>query len=104
MLRRHLDHGRPILTGLNATFLYRCSREMPDTCADDDERGEPLGHFVVIAGYDRQRREFLVADPYDKNPLHRHTRYAVPADRLINAILLGVLTYDATLLILEPPR
>jgi hypothetical protein len=100
----HLDRGHPILTGLNATYLYRCCREMPDTGEDDDERGGPLGHFVIIAGYDRSRREFLIADPYEKNPLHRRTHYAVSSDRLINAILLGILTYDANLLILEPPR
>lgn len=104
LIRKFLDRGLPILTGLNATFLYRCMREMPSTGEDDDERGESLGHFVVISGYDRNLREFLVADPYDKNPLHRATLYRVSADRLINAILLGIMTYDANLLILEPPR
>lgn len=104
LLRKYLDRGLPILTGLNATFLYRCCRELPDTCEDDDERGEPLGHFVVLSGYDRGQREFLVADPYEKNPLRRSTLYAVPADRLISAILLGIMTYDANLLILEPPQ
>jgi len=28
----------------------------------------------------------------------------VPVQRLINAILLGVLTYDGNLLVLEPPE
>jgi len=27
LLRRHLVAGRPILTGLSATYLYRCARE-----------------------------------------------------------------------------
>jgi len=102
LLRRYLDKELPILTGLNATFLYRCAREIPETGEDDDERGEPLGHFVVLAGYDRARREYLIADPYERNPLDQGTLYRVATDRLISAILLGVLTYDANLLIIKP--
>ncbi|HAV65571.1 MAG TPA: hypothetical protein DCY13_24745 [Verrucomicrobiales bacterium] len=102
LIRRHLLRNEPILTGLSATFLYRASREMPDTGEDDDLRGEPLGHFVVLKGYSKRRHRVLVADPYEANPLSPKREYQVPMDRLINAILLGVLTYDANLLIIRP--
>lgn len=103
LLRKYLARSIPIITGLSATFLYRSCREVPETCRDDDERGDPLGHFVVLSGYDRASRTFVVADPYEKNPLTRENYYSVEADRLINAILLGILTYDANLLVLLPP-
>ncbi len=102
LIRKHLLRGEPILTGLSATFLYRVCREIPDTGEDDDLKGEPLGHFVVLKGYRKKRHKVSVADPYGANPLSTKREYDVPMDRLINAILLGVLTYDANLLIIRP--
>lgn len=101
LLRRYLDRGLPLLTGLSATYLYQRSREMPDG-ADDDLRGEPAGHFVVLCGYDRAARKVLVADPLHPNELSDEESYEVDLDRLIGAIFLGVLSYDANLLIIEP--
>jgi hypothetical protein len=102
LIRRHLLRREPILTGLSATFLYRAARVMPDTDEDDDVRGEPLGHFVVLHGYSKREKTVLVADPYEANPMALGRSYPVPMNRLINAILLGVLTYDANLLIIRP--
>ncbi|MCU0787365.1 MAG: C39 family peptidase [Verrucomicrobia bacterium] len=102
LIRHHLLRREPILTGLSATFLYRAARVMPDTDEDDDIRGEPLGHFVVLHGYNKTDQTVLVADPYEANPMAPGRSYAVPMNRLINAILLGVLTYDANLLIIRP--
>ena len=62
----------------------------------------PAGHFVVLCGYDRVEKTVLVADPYQPNPLAPGQQYVVSVDRVINAILLGILTYDANLLILQP--
>lgn len=104
LIRRYLDRHIPILTGLSSTFLYRTMREIPETNEDDDIRGEPAGHFVVLTGYDRETREVLVADPYEANPFSADRRYRVSMNRLLNAILLGVLTYDANLLIIRPPK
>jgi hypothetical protein len=101
LLRRYLDRGLPLLTGLSATYLYHRAREMPDG-ADDDLRGEPAGHFVVLCGYDRAARKVLVADPLHPNELSDEGSYEVGLDRLIGAIFLGVLSYDANLLIIEP--
>ena len=101
LLRRHLERG-PLITGLSATYLYRAVRDIPETNADDDVRGEPVGHFVVLTGYRRDTREILIADPLEANPLVGSRYYAVQVQRLIGAILLGVMTYDANLLIIEP--
>jgi len=100
LLREYLSRGHPILTGLSATYLYGSARERG--AVPDDVGGEPVGHFVVLCGYDRDRREVLVADPlHDNPPFHSHY-YPVGIDRLVGAILLGVVTYDANLLILRP--
>jgi hypothetical protein len=70
----------------------------------DDVRGEPSGHFVVLSGYDKKRRKVLVSDPTHPNPLADAPNYPVNIDRLLCSILLGILTYDANLLIIEPVR
>jgi hypothetical protein len=103
LLRRYLDRG-PVIAGLSATYLYRAVRDVPDTNLDDDVRGEPVGHFVVLTGHRRAAREILIADPHQANPLVRTRYYAVQVQRLIGAILLGVMTYDANLLVIEPKR
>jgi len=99
-LRAPLKRQLPVLTGLSATFLHRSMRELPETNADDDVRGEPVGHFVVLCGYDRARRTVVVADPLE-NP-GRGQKYSVPIVRVVGAIFLGVLTYDASCLVIEP--
>lgn len=100
LLRRILKQERPILTGLSATYLYNCAREHDNEY--DDVRGEPAGHFVVLSGYDRVKREVSVADPLLNNPRFAGQYYSVSIDRLVGAILLGILTYDANLLVIYP--
>jgi hypothetical protein len=102
LLRKFLKRGIPVITGLSATYLYRAVRDVPETNEDDDIRGEPVGHFVVLTGYRRVTREVLIADPLWENPLVGSRYYAVKAHRLIGAILLGAVTYDANLLVIEP--
>lgn len=104
LIRRFLGRGVPIMTGLSATYLYQARREIPETCAPDDVRGEPAGHFVVLSGYDRSSRLVDVADPYEWNPLSGQRYYSVDINRLIGAVLLGSLTYDANLLVIEVSR
>jgi hypothetical protein len=94
--------GVPVLTGLSATYLYRCSREYGPNDDYDDVRGEPMGHFVVLHGYERRRRRVTIADPLADNPGFASQRYEVSMARLVPAIMLGVLTYDANLLVIEP--
>jgi hypothetical protein len=102
LLRKFLKRGTPVITGLSATYLYRAIRDIPETNADDDVRGQPVGHFVVLTGYRRDTREILIADPLKTNPLVGSRYYAVKVQRLIGAILLGVVTYDANLLVIVP--
>jgi hypothetical protein len=102
LLRKYLKRGIPVITGLSATYLYRAVRDIPETNEDDDVRGEPVGHFVVLTGYRKHPREVLIADPLQTNPLVGSRYYAVGAHRLIGAILLGAVTYDANLVVIEP--
>lgn len=102
LIRKYLKRDIPILTGLSSTYLYRNMREYGPKDDSDDVRGQPQGHFVVLSGYDRAGRSILVADPLASNPVSRTQIYAVNIDRVMNAILLGVLTYDANLLIIQP--
>lgn len=102
LIRRYLKRSVPILTGLSATFLYRVMREYGPKCDDDDVRGVPAGHFVVLCGYLSESREVIVADPLHPNPPFESHRYSVGIDRVIGAIFLGVLTHDANLLVIEP--
>jgi hypothetical protein len=102
LIRKYLSRSIPILTGLSATYLYRCAREHGPRADYDDVRGEPSGHFVVLCGYDPKERKVLVADPFLANPVADGQTYEVNIDRLLCAILLGILTYDANLLIIEP--
>jgi hypothetical protein len=102
LLRRYLARKLPILTGLSATFLYRESRERGHDNVEDDVRGDPVGHFVVLSGYLPKTREILVSDPQHPNPLSQIHTYRVPIEHVIGAIYLGVLTYDANLVVIEP--
>lgn len=104
LLSKFLRKGRPVLTGLSATYLYRCAREWGPNDDYDDIRGEPAGHFVVLCGYDADSRCVQVADPMRDNPAYNSLVYDVPIARLVAAIMLGVLTYDANLLVIEPPE
>jgi hypothetical protein len=104
LIRRFLARGIPVMTGLSATYLYQAQREIPETSTPDDVRGEPAGHFVVLSGYDRATKLVDVADPYEWNPLGGQRYYSVDLHRLIGAVLLGSLTYDANLLVIEIPR
>ncbi|QLA16074.1 peptidase-C39 like family protein [Desulfolutivibrio sulfoxidireducens] len=107
LIRSLLIRGLPILTGLSATYLYRTPRERDDENGRiiyDDVRGEPSGHFVVISGYHREARVARIADPFLPNPMSEGQYYDVPLNRLICAIMLGVLTYDANMLVIFPRR
>lgn len=99
---RFIRAGRPVLTGLSARYLYRCAREFGPDDEYDDIRGVPMGHFVVLHGYDPKARRVTIAYTLEGNPGYESQRYAVPMSRLVRAIMLGVLTYDANLLVIEP--
>lgn len=104
LIKSFLDKSTPILTGLSATYLYGTPREVPQFDIYDDIKGEPAGHFVVITGYDEKKRCVYIADPMTPNPIGKGRVYGVSFSRLINSIMLGILTYDANLLIIEPTK
>jgi hypothetical protein len=102
LLERLLSDG-PVITGLSATYLYGSARERGEAeLVEDDVGGFPQGHFVVLAGYYADRREVLVADPLEDRPGFESRVYDVGLDRVLGAILLGVLTYDANLAVIRP--
>jgi hypothetical protein len=102
LLKAILNRDHPILAGLSATHLYRFARERHDPVTheliDDDVAGDATGHFVVISGFEQWGRRFVVLDPSGHTPQTVDGRVVVDAQRLINSILLGDLTYDAVLL------
>lgn len=105
LLKKYFKRKIPILTGLSATNLYWSPREHFTPTGQsvyDDIRGTPCGHFVVLSGYDAKKRHVIVADPHAENPLFHDNYYKVNINQLINSIMLGVLTYDGNLLIIEP--
>lgn len=105
LIRRHLKKGTPLLTGLSATYLYDSAREFGPKDEYDDVRGVPSGHFVVIIGYSPRGRAIEIADPWRQNPITgEDLHYSVDVDRVIAAILLGIVTYDANLLVIQPKK
>ena len=107
LFREYFKKNIPILTGLNSTYLYRTSRELFTQEGEsffDDIQGLACGHFVVLCGYDEKKRRVVVADPFRENPLSKNNFYKVSLARLINAIMLGAQTYDASLLIITPKK
>jgi len=104
IIRRTLNRSIPILTGLLSTYLYQCAREtaVGERLVSDDLNGDPTGHFVVLTGYDRNLRKVLIADPLRQNPYSSEQEYEVDMQRLIGSVMLGILTYDANLLVIEP--
>jgi hypothetical protein len=104
LIRAILRRGQPILTGLSSTYLYRTAREYGPNDVPDDILGTPSGHFVVLAGYDREKRSVLVADPYGPHPYGPSHQYWMSIDRVLGAVLLGIVTHDANLLVIQPHR
>lgn len=102
LIKKYLRKSIPILTGLSATYLYDSMREIPTSNQYDSVKGEPAGHFVVINGYNKEDRKFFIADPLNPNPLGSTQYYKVAFTRLISSILLGIVTYDANLLVIQP--
>lgn len=104
LIKSYLKKSIPILTGLSATYLYDSMREIPQFNIYDSIKGEPVGHFVVISGYDEDKNLVYLADPMTPNPMGKDRVYHVSFPRLINSIMLGIVTYDANLLIIEPGK
>ena len=102
LLHRILQRRLPIITGLSSTYLYRSAREYGPADLPDDVRGTPAGHFVVIAGFDPATERVLVLDPFQPHPYGPTHEYWISAARVVGALLLGIVTHDANLLIVHP--
>lgn len=104
LIKGYLKRSIPILTGLSATYLYGTPREIPQFNEYHSIKGEPAGHFVIISGYEGEKNSVYLADPMTPNPLGKGQVYNVSFQRLINSIMLGIVTYDANLLVIEPVK
>jgi len=90
---------------------YQTNLTLPLTATWDDGGSDlsPYERLLAAQGrafgayLDLGRRHVLVADPYHLNPTAEHS-YEVSVARAIGSILLGVVTYDANLLLIEPAR
>jgi hypothetical protein len=102
LIKSYINNSVPLITGLSATYLYGTPREIPEFDIYDSIKGEPSGHFVVITGYDEEKKIVHIADPMDPNPLGKEQVYNVTVTRLINSIMLGIVTFDANLLAIQP--
>jgi len=60
------------------------------------------GNFVVIGGYNRKERTLMVADPYGRHPYGPSHEYWINIDRVLGAVLLGIVTHDANVLVIHP--
>ncbi len=101
LIKSYLKKSVPIMAGLSATYLYGTPREISANNKYDSVKGVPVGHFAIINGYDEGSNNVYLADPMNPNPL-KSQYYNVTFDRLINSIMLGIVTYDANILIIEP--
>ncbi|MGA7839191.1 MAG: hypothetical protein WB996_14570 [Ignavibacteriaceae bacterium] len=105
LLKKYFSKKIPVLTGLSATYLYKSMREYTgenNKSVFDDIVGEPIGHFVILKGFDDDGENIIVADPYKTNPISNENYYQVKTSRLLNSIMLAIVTYDANILIVEP--
>lgn len=104
VLQHYFDQKIPIIAGLNATYLYRSPREtyIEGVSVFDDIKGTSCGHFVVLCGYEDRFKNVIIADPHRENPLSHNNYYKVSSHRLLNAIMLGISSCDANMLIIRP--
>jgi len=99
LLNRLFRHHKPIICGLSATYLYQNMRETSDN-EENDIVGQPVGHFVVVSGWDPASRSVTIKDPFIKNPISDTGTYKLPFTKFANAVMLGILTYDENLLVI----
>lgn len=96
-------HG-PLICGLSATYLYKSPREFDNKSHFDDVRGEPQGHFVVLVDISKDLKKVKLCDPLEQHNIRGGSSYTTDTYKLINSILIGVITYDANLIAIKSKR
>lgn len=101
-----LQNAQPMIAGLSSTYLYEMVREWGPNNEPDDIHGVAQGHFVVFSNYDPYTMTLNVSDPYFSSKdisgtaVSRHYRF--PLTHVVSAVMLGVLTYDANIIVIRP--
>lgn len=98
-----LENG-PMICGLSATYLYKINREINETGEYDDVKGYPQGHFVVLTGISGDFSQVEITDPLQPNPMTSKQKYRVGTQHFLNSLLIGVITYDANVVVLKKPK
>lgn len=103
LIMRYLRNKTPIILGLSSTYLYRTSRDLIEgsNSSKNDVLGTPEGHFVVLESYDPGSRLVTLRDPWIENPYSQDLKYQITKDHLLTSFLMGLLTYDANLTVIE---
>lgn len=99
LMSRIFKAHKAVICGLSATYLYQNMRETADN-VENDIVGQPVGHFVVVSGWDPAARAVAINDPLRKNPISETGTYKLPFTKFSNAVMLGILTYDENLLVI----
>ena len=72
--------------------------------SDMGQSGHGTQDYAMAGSFSRARRHVLVVDPYQPNPYGEAHEYWISIDRVVTAILLGIVTHDANLLVVYPRR
>lgn len=70
----------PLMAGVDDSSLYSFKRSRK-TFHDDEFKGKPWGHELVIAGYKKDK--IFVVDPFPRNPFSKDGKYFVDAEKLL---------------------
>lgn len=81
-IKKYLDKKKPVLMCVNSTYFYHKKRRYKGKF--DDIKGNEVGHYIVVAGYDKKR--FFIVDPGSKT-IHKG-KYWVDQDFLIVSTLI----------------
>ena len=101
LIRKYLSRSIPVLTGLSATYLHRAAANTDRLASLTACAASRRGILSSSAATTRRRREVLVADPLPPIPCRRQPLCGQHGSCDLR-ILLGIVTYDANLLIIEP--
>lgn len=101
VIRKAVELKAPIIAAVSATHLFHSKREYLDSKDRpvlDDAKGKTAGHLVAVTAW--VGKEITLHDPYLANPITGKAKYKVYISRLMRSILLGVLSYDAQMVVI----
>jgi len=106
----YLKKGIPLISSLSLTALYEESRMVIYKRKNiikwyhDDVKGESVGHFVVISGYDHKKKLFKIKDSWHEIPYNfsKTGDYVVNIEHFFYSMMMGCLTGGGSFTIVYP--